>query len=309
MKNKATFAVIDLGTNTFHLIIASCQQDSFSVLHEEKDHVGLGREGIGMIAPPAFDRAKKTIHRYAQLISHYPKCIVKAFGTAALRLAKNQADFIHEIHRHTGIQIEVIDGSKEAALIHRGVLSELKQPNDHFVIMDIGGGSVEFIHSQSGQSQWFRSFDVGIALLENDFHQSDPITDKDLQTLELFLDEKLQPMKSYWQTLGANLPKILIGASGSFEIIFKMVHELKLSADTDQITSQTFETIYHQIISSSQLERRSMHFLPKERRSIIIMAIVLIQYILRNFQFRTIRYTASALKEGAMMEFCYNKGI
>src|SRR5258708_31195750 len=116
-------AVMDLGTNTFHLLIVEGSSSNFNEIVREQDSVKLGEGGInkGFIQSDSFERGIKTMLRFNQLIIKHHVNKVKAIATSALRSAANGQGFIDEVKAKTGINIEIIDGDMEAAFIYKGI--------------------------------------------------------------------------------------------------------------------------------------------------------------------------------------------
>ena len=151
-----SIAILDLGTNTFHLLIAEINENSPELIFQETIAVKLGEGGMrdGMINVSAFDRGVSAIRQFKTSIDHYGVFQIKAFATSALRSASNSEDFIKKILTETGIKIEIIDGNREAELIFSGVRSAINMKDQSSLIMDIGGGSVEFIICDQDQIFW-----------------------------------------------------------------------------------------------------------------------------------------------------------
>src|ERR1700761_8968309 len=170
-------AVMDLGTNTFHLLIAESIGGEIREIVHEQDPVKLGEGGInkGLIQPPSFERGIKSMLRYKELIQENDVLKVRAIATSALRNAANGIDFINEVETQTGIQIEIIDGNVEAEYIYKGIKAAGCLSAQNSLIVDIGGGSVEFIIFNDKEIKWKQSFEVGAARLMDLFHHTDPI--------------------------------------------------------------------------------------------------------------------------------------
>ena len=159
-------AVIDLGTNTFHLLITETGDTIVpGNICKETIPVKLGEGGINqrLINPEAFQRGIRAIERFAELISLHQVSDIKAMATAAIRSASNGHDFISAIKDRTGIEVEVIDGDKEAGLIYAGVREAVHLSAETSLIMDIGGGSVEFILCNAEKVFWKKSYPMGAA--------------------------------------------------------------------------------------------------------------------------------------------------
>ena len=184
-------AVIDIGTNTFNLLIAEVSQNTFDILHSEKEGVALGMGGINddRISDDAFERGIACLLRFKSACDAHGIEVIKAFGTSALRGAKNREAFIQECFNTSGIKVEVISGDQEAQLIYEGVRwsYDFAEPS---VVMDIGGGSTEFIFADKGGVSEKKSFDIGVSRIFQEFELNDPYSQIDTQKIERWLDDK-----------------------------------------------------------------------------------------------------------------------
>lgn len=296
----ARYAVIDLGTNTFHLLIAEEQADGTLVeLCRERCYVKLAEDGIATISEAAFARGLGALHQYRNTIDKYEVKHIQAFGTAALRTASNGLAFTRTALAQTGINIRLIPGAEEARLIHKGVLQAVPLPKEKVLIMDIGGGSVEFIIADQGGVIWAKSFPIGVALLYNRFHKHDPIQAKDIEALEQYLETCLQ---TFLQVAQQHELPFLIGASGTFDVLENaLVHE-KSSPLHSKVEVTAFQAFYQSIIFSSLQERLALASIPASRADMIIVALVLVRFIVKQLQTQTIIVSAYAMKEGILRE-------
>ena len=155
-------AIIDLGTNTFHLMLAEVSKKSYSIFFRERVPVKIGEKGInkGEITPEAWERVISALKGFKATIDEND--INEVFGTAtsAIRNASNGKELVAEIYSQTGIEIEIISGLREAELIHLGAKEALDLGEEMSLIMDIGGGSIEFIISNQDRVFWMESFEV-----------------------------------------------------------------------------------------------------------------------------------------------------
>ena len=169
------YAVIDLGRNTFHLlIIDSSTNDLSNEIYRERIFVKLAEDGIGKIGKNAYQRGLQALQHFQKIITKHQVKKVNAFGTAALRTASNGKDFVQEVQSKIGLTIQLIPGSEEARLIHLGVTQAVEMDDEKGLIMDIGGGSVEFIIADKNKVFWAKSFPIGVAVLHNIFHEKEP---------------------------------------------------------------------------------------------------------------------------------------
>ncbi|MCC6689956.1 MAG: phosphatase, partial [Bacteroidia bacterium] len=158
-------AVIDLGTNTFNLLIAELlAAGKYRILYNTKLPVKLGKGGINknQLLPDAMERGINALNDYKNIIAQYNVAKTYAFATSAMREATNSNEFIKRIHE-LGISVDVISGDREAELIYKGVRLAIDIGEQHVVVMDIGGGSTEFIIANNKQILWKKSFLLGVS--------------------------------------------------------------------------------------------------------------------------------------------------
>jgi exopolyphosphatase/guanosine-5'-triphosphate,3'-diphosphate pyrophosphatase len=301
------FAVLDLGTNTFHLLIA--ERDTaggWRVLTKNKIYVKLAEEGIGRIGEAAFARGLNALRVFkAELdAAEVPLANIKAFGTAALRTAENAPDFLQKAEEILGIRPATIPGEREAELIHKGVRQAVPFPDHRVLIMDIGGGSVEFIIADREQVFWQKSFPVGAAVLWRAFHCHDPITAEEIQHVENHLETALADL---WQVLSVFPCPTLVGASGTFDVIdLFLLDPAEKPERYGHIPVGDFLPLYEKLVASTLAERRSMPLLPDERVEMVVVALVLIRKVLRKANIQEIYTSVYAMKEGMLAEMLEN---
>lgn len=296
----ARLAVLDLGTNTFHLLIVETDSAShFSVLYKEKRFVKLAEGGIERIGEGAMRRAMSTLKAYRTLLDQYQVKEVKVIGTAALRTASNGPDLMKWAADETQLDIEIISGEREASLIQKGVFQSLVDPIERYLVMDIGGGSVEFIIAEGETIVWCQSFPVGAAVLLREFHQEDPISSKDLQAIEDFLSLQLGPLQKVLQQWPTSW---LVGAAGTFDIIAEQIAIHISSPQTWEIDPTRFAPLFEELKGMSWEERERSPWIPDDRVDMIVVASSLIHYVLETYLIKRFTVSAYALKEGMIAE-------
>ncbi len=303
MQNDQTanrMAVIDLGTNTFHLLIAAPDgQGGFLQLYRYREFVRLAEGGIQEISPEAFGRALAAIHFMQQRIEEYGVSKVRASGTAALRTASNGPDFIRQVKELTGIDVQVITGKEEARLIYLGVCQSIPPTDERFLIMDIGGGSVEFIISENRQILWSHSFPVGVAVLYHHFHHHEPILAAETAAVQHFLDQQLEPLH---RALERCPTSYLVGAAGTFDVIEALLATSKPTPNSAVVPVERFFPLFYQLLNADAQERRAMEGIPDDRVDMIVVAMILIDYILRLADIERITVSSFSMKEGMLAE-------
>lgn len=297
-------AVIDLGTNTFHLLMASIYGDTHHVYHRERKAVRIGEKGInkGEITPEAWDRAVTALKEFKATIDENGVSQIFATATSAMRNASNGKELVAEIKEQTGIEIEVISGMREAELIHFGASKALNFGKEKNLIMDIGGGSIEFIIADQSKAYWMQSFEVGGQRLVEKFHKTDPIASSEIDDLHNFFQKELQPLLD---ACAEHEPKTLIGCSGTFDTlsdIYTAANNLKREENATEYPFDVngFESIYKDLIIKDRDERLAIPGMIEMRVDMIVVACILIEYIIKTLQLENIRVSAYALKEGIL---------
>lgn len=304
-------AIIDLGTNTFHLLIAKKQPDQpYKTLFQESRPAKIGQAGInqGLITEEGIDRALTVLTYFRQKLDDFgvlPEQVI-ATGTSAIRVARNQAAFIERVHQTTGIRIQVISGDQEADYIYRGVRAAGALSEKTALIMDIGGGSVEFILGNKSRIFWKQSFEIGGQRLLERFMPGDrsvPISATSLSRLHDFFREQLVPLAN---GIHQYEPNVLVGSSGSFDTLVDMwhMHEQGHLPGPEQtafsLPVSEFYRAYELLISRNHTERMQIPGMIELRVDMIVVAIALIDYILKTYSLTQIVTSTYSLKEGVL---------
>lgn len=299
-------AVIDLGTNTFHLLIVEINDKELKTLYKEKIAVKIGQNGIskGKIAADAVKRALHTLGIYKSVIDQFEVKEVIGIATSAIRNASNGQALVDQILQHTGIQIEVITGDREAELIYRGVQAAMEIGPDNQLIVDIGGGSVEFIIGNNKEVLWKQSFEIGAQRLLDKFHKTDPMPSQSLKEIIEYLDVELAPLRA---AIKAYRPKNLIGCSGTFDTlcdIHQAQNDVKIAKRTtaQSLPFNAYREIHRDLLIKNKQERLAIPGMVSMRVDMIVVASCLISYVCEHLQSELIMASSYALKEGLLYE-------
>ena len=298
-------AIIDLGTNTFHLLVVDISATDIQILHKEKQSVKIGENGIshGKIAKSAQERATSTLQEFKQKMDALEVKQSYATATSAFRNAVNGKALAEEVLSQTGIKIDIVNGQREAQLIYKGVIQALDLSKSKALIMDIGGGSVEFIICDSSGIRWAHSFEIGAQRLMDQFHHQDPITSQEINRLEVFLDKHLAPLATAVEKFK---PSVLVGASGTFDTLshicgirqnLEKSNELELPLSIDG-----FRQIHEELVIKNRLQRLEIPGMIEMRADMIVVASCLINYVISRANLNSIRISSYALKEGVLYE-------
>ena len=302
MKNRV--AIIDMGTNTFHLMIADINEGKHAIVHRERTAVKIGMGGIndGLITEAGAERALTALKKFKQTIDTHHVNRVLAFGTSALRNAKNGEEIIERIKRTTGIEAKIISGDEEARLIYMGVKSAMDLGPEKSLIIDIGGGSVEFIIASQEEIFWKQSIEIGAQRLLEKFHPHEPILSEEIESLNSFFTEALQPV---FDQLEKHRPHTLVGSSGTFDTLSEIycirrdLHKLLQNIETP-LSFGGFYEIYEELITKDRAQRMLMPGMIEMRVDMIVVACCLIRFLIEHHQFRNVRVSTYSLKEGVL---------
>lgn len=290
-------AVIDIGTNTFNLLVVDKDEQGFEKVFSTKEGVGLGLGGIneGEIAEDAMQRGLETLNRFMAKCSELHVERIKAFGTSMVRDASNKQEFIAKLNE-IGLEMEVISGDREASLIHQGVKMGYPFEEDA-LIMDIGGGSTEFIYASASEVKKSHSFNIGTARIYQLFDFSDPYTDSEVQQVIDYLETETE---GYFHDIDTNT---LIGASGSFETFYAVLHLKEYPENEfEDMNGTAVMAVLDDMIKSTYEERLANDFIIPIRKKMAPIAAIKIKWIMEKLNIKTLTISPFAMKEGVIQE-------
>ncbi len=298
-------AVIDLGTNTFHLLIAERNGQDVKVLLKEKSSVKIGQGGItkGFITGEAYERAINALKLFKERIDEFGVKRVIATGTSAIRNARNGMHLVKDIKEQTGIEVLVISGEREAELIYYGVRTAVDMGKSVSLVIDIGGGSVEFILCNAATIFWKCSLEIGAQRLLDTFQPKDPVSTDEIINVINYLEEKMAPLFEATQQWK---PSALIGASGSFDTFADIdLHRKGLEGTMEEETEyplsfEAFKSILEELTHKTREERLAIPGMLEMRVDMIVLSSLLIDLCIRKIPFQKMRVSAYALKEGLL---------
>jgi exopolyphosphatase/guanosine-5'-triphosphate,3'-diphosphate pyrophosphatase len=302
-------ALIDMGTNTFHLLIVEDRPGQPPhPLVRTKVGVRLGEGGIskGEIAPLPYARALQTVRGFKEEIELHQVTEVRATATSAMRVSRNGPDLVRDIFETTGIQVEVIAGEREAELIAKGIRQAVPLGQARHLLMDIGGGSVEFIIANEDHIFWKQSFEIGAQrLLDKFFPEPNGVLPREQLQAELeYLADTLAPLTA---AVAAHGPLAgLVGSSGSFDTLADLsVGQVRREADLPPSTSLSvadFEHHFAQLLTRDHEERVALPGMFPMRADMLVVASIIVKYVLTTYGLTQITTSAFALKEGLLAE-------
>jgi len=299
-----SYAVIDLGTNTFNLLVFEQVTEGIRMIHSEEVPVFLGKDGIekGLLADAAIQRGLAALQLLKERASGYGATSCKGFGTSALRSAKN-AEAIIGPAADMGIHISIIPGGEEADLILAGVRQAVQFTGKPALVMDIGGGSIEFILATEKALMWKHSFELGVTRLRERIPTSEPITVDEEARIAAHLDDRLEPL---YAIIERHEPHLLIGSAGSFDTLAAIVaatrdQPLDPTALSLPFSAMEFDAINDRLLRMDREERLAVPGLPEHRVDTLPYALIAIERVLSAGAIRDLAWSKYALKEGAAL--------
>ena len=274
--------------------------------------VKLGEGAIhkNEIAPLPFQRGIKALRHYKKIIGQHKPEKVFAFATSAIRSAINGKDFTAAAIKETGLHISVIPGTKEAELIYYGVRQCVEISDKPSLIMDIGGGSTEFIIANNKKIYWKHSYNIGAARLLELFKPSDPVTLGEVHSLQQFLSGEL---KDLFEAVRKYQPTELIGSSGSFDTFADMIgrrfHGRNITGSTThyRFKMEEYAELHQILLKSTTRQRMKMPGLIKMRVDMIVLASICTTFVLEKCNLKEMTLSKYALKEGALWAIINDK--
>ncbi|HID02318.1 MAG TPA: Ppx/GppA family phosphatase, partial [Desulfobacterales bacterium] len=267
MKDKQSkqhhLAAIDLGSNSFHMVIARIEDGHIHILDNLKEMVrlGAGLDQHGSITEEASIRAMSCLERFAERVKDFPKGTVAAVGTNTLRNAKNSSRFLRDARKILGHKISIIGGKEEARLVYLGVSHSLVAEDGKRFVMDIGGGSTELIIGENFEPQYLRSLEMGCVSMSRKFFQSGKLDKKYWEKAGIAAHLKLRPVRRYYQKADWSSAT---GASGTIKAVGKVVKKLGLAPYA--ITLKSLYEIRDIMIKAERLDTLELPGLKNDRK-------------------------------------------
>jgi len=307
---KLRVAAIDLGTNSFHMVIVEESEGKGIVeIDRVKDMICIGRGSIStkMLDEKAMQAGVAALKKFLVLATQRgvaPHNIL-AFATSAIREAANREVFIDMVRQETGLKVKVISGKEEALFIYYGVRNAVRLEQKPDLLFDIGGGSVEFIIAGCDSVHLLESRKIGVARMLERFMTTDPISPYELKLLEQFCAAELYVAAEKAHELGVTRG---IASSGTALNIARMIRSGKDFDGVDALnqtgfTREEFEKFYRSVIPLDAVARRKLTGLDEKRVDLIVPGLILINTIFKVFGLKDVIISESALREGMVLHY------
>ena len=300
-------AALDLGSNSFHLLVADVHPDgTFEAVTREKDMLRLGDEVArdGRISAPTSERAIASVRRLRQLADAAGAQEVIAKATSAIRSATNGSELVDRIEAETGVEVEVISGLEEARLIFAAVRASLVLEPAPALCIDIGGGSVEVMIGDAAGLRWAASLPLGVGRLTADMAPDDPPTKADRTALEDRVREVLAP---YVSEVRSREPHMAVGTSGTINDLARLAAanddgEIPASANGLRVSVDQLRELQKRIFRMTTADRRRLPGIEDKRAELLPAGVIVLLTILDEFGVNEFGVNEMAFSDWAMRE-------
>lgn len=305
-----TIAAIDIGTNSFHLVIAEIDsKNRFKILTKSKEVVRLGNSSNDMkyISEESILRGVEVLKRFKLICESYNAEII-AVATSATREALNQNEFKHRVYIDTGIEINIVSGYEEARLIYLGIMQSLEIFDKKILMVDIGGGSTEFLVGHSGEVKYANSIKIGAVRLTKKFSLDKKINKNDLKDSKIFTRNILNQVV---RSLENEKYEMVVGSSGTIINIgniirsdIQVVSEAEVSLNGFIIKKKPLSNIFEKVYAAETYTDRSrIKGLDPKRTDIITAGCVILEQIFSEIKIDKMTISSYALREGIIINY------
>lgn len=308
-------AVIDVGTNSVKLLVADVGDGKLQPVLEdsEQTRLGAGFYETHRLQPKPISDTARAVAQFTAKARELQAVSTRVIATSAARDALNPGDLISAIERTAGLKVEIISGEQEADLVFRGVTSDAELANVPLLLLDVGGGSTEFILGRGDQQHFRRSFRIGTVRLLEAAPPDDPPAPRQLdqcrQWVGAFLDREvrpeLEPAMRREMTAASQMVQI-VGTGGTSTILARMEARLD-SFDRERIegmrlTLSQLKAQAERLWSLTLADRRKIIGLPQKRADVILPGVVIYEVLVEAFGFSELRISTRGLRFAAVME-------
>ncbi len=306
------FAAIDVGTNTILMLVAEVDvKGGFTVVTDRSEIPRLG-EGVDQtrsLTAAGIDRAVAVLRDYMRMCRSFGVDEIAAVGTSALRDALNAKSFIDRLKRELKLDLRVLSGAEEAAYSYLSVRKGLQLDAPEMLVVDVGGGSTEFIWSRQGKLQGWASLDIGAVRLTERYLRSDPVLREECARLANGVDESLEKLLADWG--GKISAPVMVGVAGTFTTMSAVQKGLKHYSHSEVHGSRLSRAeIERQIAlyqSKTVAERKAIDGLEAMRADVILAGALLIERILRRFGIGEAIVSDQGIRYGLLYEKIENR--
>ncbi|MGD8547094.1 MAG: exopolyphosphatase [Thiohalophilus sp.] len=298
-KFKRQLAAVDLGSNSFHMIVARASDRSLQVQDRLRETVRLraGLDSKGNLDAAAQERALACLERFGQRLRGLGEREVRVVGTNTLRQAKNSEEFLVQAEAALGHPVEIISGMEEARLIYLGVAHSLAEDGMRRMVIDIGGGSTEVIIGERFEAMLLESLYMGCVSMNREFFPDGKITSERLERAELAAQLELEGFAHRCHKLGWEQT---VGASGTAKALARVVQAEGWSKQG--ITSKSMKQLRKAIVDAGHIDDLELKDLSEERRPVFVGGFAIMSALFDALDIKQMLVSDGALREGLLYD-------
>ncbi|AZT82626.1 MAG: exopolyphosphatase [Marinobacter sp.] len=292
-------AAIDMGSNSFHMVVARLVHGEIRTLEKmgEKVQLGAGLDDQNRLTEEAQQRALACLGRFAQRLRGMPPEAVQIVGTNALRVARNAHQFMTRAEEVLGYPVEIIAGREEARLIYLGVSHTLSDDEGRRLVIDIGGGSTEFIIGERFEPQELESLHMGCVSFRNRYFADGKITRRQMDKAITHAEQELLNIRQHFRNVGWQSS---VGSSGSIKAIASVLATLKITNGT--ITLEAMNELRQRLVGMGKVEKLADLGVRSDRQSIFPAGFAILMGAFQSLKIEEMTFAEGALREGLLYD-------
>lgn len=294
-----TIAAVDLGSNSFHLIVAEVVDGDIRIIDRLKEMVrlGAGLDEKRRLDENTSERAIACLQRFGQRLRELETGQVLVVGTNTLRSMRNPNAFLKKARKAIGHPIKIISGIEEARLIYQGVSHGLENPTNRRLVIDIGGGSTELIIGDGYDSRYMESLYMGCVSMSRDFFPKGKITKNTMKQAVLAARVELEPHETHFRSLGWDQ---VIGSSGTFKAVADVLSAMRLSEN--RITFTALKQLRDSMIHAGHIDNLDLPGLSVERAQVFAGGVAIVLGLFKSLAIEEMQVSDWALREGLLYD-------
>ncbi len=299
LKDGDLLAAIDIGSNSFHMVVARYVLGQLRIVDRIKETVRLaeGLDGMGGLHPEAIERALECLSRFGQRIRTVPSQHVRAIATNTVRALKIPQIFLLPAEKALGHGIEVVAGREEARLIYLGVANGQPPREKRRLVMDIGGGSTEFIIGEGFEALERESLQMGCVATTKRFFPTGELSKKRWKEALTEITAEFQQFSTVYRERGW---QEVYGSSGTIKAVGEICTEMKLTQNV--ITEAALKKVREQLLQSDKIDDIKLPGLPADRRPVIAGGLLILDAAFTELGIKRMHISDDALREGVLYD-------
>ncbi len=293
MPQHPRIAAIDLGSNSFHLLIAKATSRGYRIItrHRQKVRLADGLHSDRTLNDAAIERGVECLAGFAQLLNDYQPLEVRCVATATLRKASNRQTILKRFEQALGTPIDIISGTTEAGLIYQGATAELANQKSAMLVLDIGGASTEVVAGIGTEPHVLKSLDMGCVVWQNQFFKDGKITEARFAAAIDQASQLIAPLASTYQTHGWDT---VCGASGTF----RALQDCLRHAQAEAMSAAFIDRCLARAVELGSVEKLHQMGLRDDRIAVFCGGLAILSALQKSLGIATVDLAQGALREG-----------